>query len=555
MFSKSVLKTAYMLLVLGLALVLATACKEKEKKEVAPTSEALGEPRIGGTIYTTSSNPPNFDPITTISGALQGAVSHSYDGLFKLPYGPDKPYNAMFVEPHLAKSWKMENPTTFIITLRDNIKWFNKPPMNGRQFVADDVKFSFERMMAPGSSAGAGLVDIERIEVVDPLNVRFVLKKPNSFFIYSLSYSHYQMMPREVVAQYGDLRKPETLIGTGPFILESFKPNVEFVWKKNPDYYEKDDKGRSLPYVDTIQAKIGADPATTMAMFRTGQIDTRAVNFEEKADIQKTMPQVTIRSTNHPTTAPRAFVMRTDKPPFNDVRVRQAMAMSIDHQKFLNVFYGGEGEPEGPLAGQVVEYSMRLKDRPASVQKYFKQNIPEAKKLLAEAGYPNGFKTTLAYTSGLGGTYSGGEAEVAQEFLRLIGIEAELKVIEYNTWINTYYNGINYEGMAYVMSGAVHDPYEQLYVQFYGIPSSKNRSGVADKTLDGMLDKMLAEYDEAKRKKIIDDIQVYLFEKQYWVFFPSGPAHSAIQPWLKNMGHQGGQGDAQRWLKVWTERQ
>ncbi|MBI4302573.1 MAG: ABC transporter substrate-binding protein [Chloroflexi bacterium] len=554
MLSKG-LKIACVFLVLGLALILAAACS-KAKQEVAstPTSEAVGEPRMGGTIYITGDNPPNWDPITTISGALQGAVSYGYDTLMTWDWGPGKPFEPQTAEPLLVKSWKLEDPRTFVLTLRDNIKWHNKPPMNGRKFVADDVKFSFERMMSPGSAAGGGLLDIEKVEVVDPLNVRITLKKPNSFFIYSLTSNHYKMMPREVVAQYGDLRKPDTLIGTGPFILESFKPNVEIVWKKNPDWYLKDEKGRQLPYVDGVHVKIVTDPATTMAMFRTGQIDSRGLNNEEMADVKRTMALVQIQQTERGGTAPRALIMRTDKSPFNDVRVRRAIAMAIDRQKFLDIFYGGVGWEEGPIASQVPEpYYVPLEKRPASVQKYFKYNLTEAKKLMAEAGYPNGFKTTMGVRGNSLAQIE--ESQVAQEFLQGIGIEATLDITEYNTWINTYYNGCNYEGMAEVMSGAVHNPFEQLYVQFYGIPSSKNRSCVYNKELDAMLDKMIAEYDQAKQVKLINEIEAYIWDQQYWVFFPSGRLYQGVQPWLKNYGYQSGQGNAQRWMKVWTERQ
>ncbi|MBI4302571.1 MAG: ABC transporter substrate-binding protein [Chloroflexi bacterium] len=553
MFSKG-LKVACLFLVLGLALVFASACsKAKQEVSSTPTSEAAGEPKIGGTLHITGSSPPNFDPITSFSGAIQSGVSYAYDRLFELPYGPDKPYNSMQTVPHLAKGWKMESPTTFLVTIRDDVKWQNKPPMNGRKFMADDVKFAVERLKSPGSAAGAGLLDLQKIEVVDPYTVRFVLAKPNSFFIYSLSYSHFHMMPREVVEQYGDLKKPETLIGTGAFMLDKYEPNVRTVYKKNPDYYEKDDKGRQLPYLDEVEVKVASDPATSMAMFRTGQIDTRGLNVNEQKDIRGSMPNVKILQSPI-ASAPRVWWMRTDKPPFSDIRVRQAMAMSIDHQKYLDVFHGGKGAIEGPLTLAVEEYHMPIEKRPASVQKYYKLNIPEAKKLLTEAGYPNGFKTVMYSTAGMGPELAQ-QAEVAQEFLRAVGIDAELKLLDYNVWVNTAVNGINYgDGMVFGMSGAVYDPFEMLYSTFYGVPNQKNRSAVADKKLDAMLDQMIATYDEAARKKIIDDIQVYLSEQQYWIWFPQGPGYAGVQPWLKNYGYQAGQGVAYRWVRVWLDK-
>ena len=127
------------------------------------------------------------------------------------------------------------------------MKWHNKPPVNGRELVAEDVKFTYDRFLTEKGNGNRYLLDaVDRIEVVDRYTVKFLLKEPFVWLINVLAYplSTWIVAP-EVVQQYGDLKKAETAIGTGPFILERYEPNVKSVFKRNPDYYRK-----GQPYVE-----------------------------------------------------------------------------------------------------------------------------------------------------------------------------------------------------------------------------------------------------------------------------------------------------------------
>ena len=129
----------------------------------------------------------------------------------------------------------------------------------------------------------------------------------------------------EVVQQFGDLKKPESAIGTGPFILERYEPNVKTVFKRNPDYFLKDQ-----PYVDGVEWLVLEDPSTGLAMYRTGQIDCGpapwwGVRQQDLESLKKSHPHLVYQDFLSNVTG-SVIYMRTDTPPFNDVRVRRAIS-------------------------------------------------------------------------------------------------------------------------------------------------------------------------------------------------------------------------------------
>ena len=182
--------------------------------------------------------------------------------------GADITPGTFIIEPDLAERWEELDDTTYVFHLRQGVKWHNKPPVNGRELVAEDVKFTYDRFLTEKGSTNRYLLDsVDRIEVVDRYTVKFLLKEPYVWFISVLAYpTSMWIIAPEVVQQYGDLKRPETAIGTGPFILERYEPNVKTVFKRNPDYYRE-----GQPYVDGVEWLVINDESTGLAMYRTGQ--------------------------------------------------------------------------------------------------------------------------------------------------------------------------------------------------------------------------------------------------------------------------------------------
>jgi peptide/nickel transport system substrate-binding protein len=234
-------------------------------------SAEAGVPKRGGILRARGWDPVHFDPHVTRNFKSHTALSFVYSKLLRHKVGPDVPPGTFVVESDLAERWDSPDDTTYIFYLRQGVKWHNKPPMNGRELVAEDVKFSFDRFLTLEGNPERQLLDpVDRVEVVDRYTVKFLLKEP---FVWLLDVVANAMcmwiIAPEVVKQYGDLKKVDTAIGTGPFLLEHYEPNVKVVFKRNPEYFRQ-----GLPYVDGVEWLIGEDESTGLAMYRAGQLDT-----------------------------------------------------------------------------------------------------------------------------------------------------------------------------------------------------------------------------------------------------------------------------------------
>jgi peptide/nickel transport system substrate-binding protein len=232
-----------------------------------------GQPKRGGILRVRGYDPVHFDPHQTISFKTHTTLSFVYSKLVRHKVGPEVQPGIFTVEPDLAERWEALDDTTYVFHLRRGVKWHNKPPVNGRELVAEDVKFTYDRFLTDPGNANRYMLDrVERVEVVDRYTVKFVLKEPFVWLVNALAYpwSMWIIAP-EVVQQFGDLKKPETAIGTGPFLLEHYEPNVKTVFKRNPEYFRGDQ-----PYIDGVEWLVLEDESTGLAMYRTGQIDWRS---------------------------------------------------------------------------------------------------------------------------------------------------------------------------------------------------------------------------------------------------------------------------------------
>src|SRR3989475_4432622 len=192
-----------------------------------------GQPRHGGILRVRGFDPPNFDHHLTLAGFTQSTVSFVYSKLVRHKVGGDVPPGTFIIEPDLAERWEALDDTTYVFYLRQGVKWHNKPPLNGRELVAEDVKFPYDRFLTETGNANHFLLEpVDRVEVVDRYTVQFLLKEPFVWFVNTLAYpwSTWITAP-EMVQQFGDLKKVETAIGTGPFLLERYEPNVKVVFK------------------------------------------------------------------------------------------------------------------------------------------------------------------------------------------------------------------------------------------------------------------------------------------------------------------------------------
>jgi peptide/nickel transport system substrate-binding protein len=495
----------------------------------APGAEEAGPPKRGGILRVRGQDPPHFDPHLSGNFKTHTTLSFVYSKLVRYRVGGGVPPGTFIIDPDVAEHWEALDDTTFVFHLRHGVQWQNKPPLNGRELVAEDVKFSFDRFLTEKGNRNRYLLDsVDRVEVVDRYTVRFLLKEPFVWLLNLLAHDQGMwIIAPEVVEQYGDLKKAESAIGTGPFLLERYEPNVKTVFRRHPDYFVKD-----LPWVDGVEWLVLDDPSTRLAMYRTGQLDCGpegwwAVRQHDLASLKKSHPQWIYQ--DFLSLLSRMLTMRTDQPPFTDVRVRRALSHAIDRQAIIEAVEL-RGEPTAAVPRGLVEWSLPV-DQLGEGAKYYRYDPQEARRLLAEAGVSKGWKTQLTVTIGSGPDLIDA-AQLVQRYLKDVGIEAELKLQEFGAYIATTSVG-KYEGLAMGTFPPGWEPDSMLYGPY--VPDQPgNRGHVNDPKLTAMVMEQRRTTDLAARKQRIFDIQRYAAEQQYYVYLYCGMLTGSCQSYVKN---------------------
>ena len=194
----------------------------------------------------------------------------THSRLLKHKAGPSVAPATFPIEGDLAESWSQPNETTYVFKLRKGVRWHPKPPVNGRELTAEDVRYTVERFLTvKGNPTAYMLKSVDRVEAVDRYTVKFVLKEPFSWLLDVLANPMaVAIVARECVEKFGDLKKAEAVVGTGPWMLDSYRPNVGLTFVRHPNYFVP-----GLPYIDRIEYLVDEDNASRMAAFLAGKYD------------------------------------------------------------------------------------------------------------------------------------------------------------------------------------------------------------------------------------------------------------------------------------------
>jgi peptide/nickel transport system substrate-binding protein len=519
---------------------------------ILPVPDASAQtPKRGGTLRIADREAPNLDPHLSVSFLTHSWSSMVYSQLVRFAYGPEQKHSADFtIVPDLAEKWEYKSPTSVVFTLRKGVKFHNKPPVNGREVTAEDVKYSVERFMAKSGFRNR-LDPVQAVEAVDRHTVRFTLKEPYAPLLNHLANANYvAILPREVEEKLKDFNRPEAMIGTGPFMVKSYQKGVKLEFERNPDYFVKE-----LPYLDSVVIEITPDSTARLALLRAGKVDLGHMWGylvpEEAKSLKQSNPEMVMTPTL--TIGQGIIYMRTDQPPFNDVRVRRALALAIDRKAWNESLHYGEGCIDaGPVPCALKEWKLDAAQIDPARAKYLVGYDPaEAKRLLAEAGHKNGFTTPMFHWPGYAPpwrTYY----DLAADNLSKIGITVEFKPEEYGKYISTTYLG-KYEKMAMGPVTPFTEVDDWLYSAFYP-EQPNNRSHVADAELNKMLVAQRREMDPKKRLAIVHDIQRYLADKAYYVYLPTPPQYITHAPHVKGMKYKDGFGLGPRLMFTWIDK-
>jgi peptide/nickel transport system substrate-binding protein len=503
----------------------------------------------GGILRVRGYDPPHFDPHLTLNFKTNNTLSFVYSKLVRHKVGAGVVPGNFTVEPDLAERWETPDDATYVFYLRRGVRWHAKPPVNGREFTAEDVKFTYDRFLTEkGNPQRFMLEPVDRIEVVDRYTVRFRLKEPFAWLVNVLANPIATwIVAREVVDKFGDLKRAETAIGTGPFILERYEPNVKTTFRRNPDYFQA-----PLPWVDGVEWLVMEDESVQLASYSTGLIDAGGwhqwvVRQQDLGALKKRRPDLVYRDFLSNVTT--GIYMRADKPPFNDVRVRRAISHAVDRQAIIDAVYV-KGEPTPAISRGLPEWSPRI-DQLGAGATYYRYDPKEARRLLAEAGFPNGFKTQLNATPGYGSDMTDA-LQLVQRQLKESGIDAEIKLQEYGGYISSTFLG-KYEGMAMGPFSISWEPHTNLY-GMYVPEQGRNSSHVADPKILAMLREEMRTKDLEARRKLVFDIQRYAAEQQYYVYLYCIGLTGSWQPYVKNYAPNSSFDYGNRAAALWLDR-
>ena len=482
-------------------------------------------PKRGGVLTRASAwDPPVIDPRLTQSvGTFQFAGLTS-NRLVRYSFS-DEAANAadLSLKGDLAESWQSSADfRVWTFKLRQGVKWQNLPPLNGREFVAADVKYCFEQYAKEGVQTFT-FQEIEGIETPDKHTVRVHLKTPNVLFPQNLAEPIAILFSREVLEEDGDLKK--RLIGTGPFTLKEHTRKVRVVLQRNPDYW---DKGR--PYVDEYVILSTPDAATRLAAYRTGQSDFIWVASPSEVEtVRKTNPNTVVQA-YHNSLAPFGVALAQDKAPFNDVRVRRALAMAIDRQKQVDTVFEGHG-----ILGWGVPYMYYQDKAPTAADfgPWWQYKPVEAKKLLAEAGHPNGFETTLFYYEYFPQMTSQVQL-VQQDLKKNLNINVKITKLDYTTYYGRYVEG-KWDGMSWgFQSGHAIGLDERTY-QYMHSKSTKNFFRVNDPVIDELTTKLRRTPDRAEQRAVAKKVVDREYDQVLRLWMPYDNGFLVFQPHMRNV--------------------
>lgn len=496
--------------------------------------------------------PVHFDPHQTIAFSTMMALSYCMSRLVKVKAGSAIVPGTQPIEGDLAESWSQPNETTYLFKLRKGVRWHPKPPVNGRELTAEDVKYTYDRFLTIKGNGNRGLLEaIDRVDAPDKQTVKFTLKEPFAWFIDALASTSTWIVAKEAVEKFGDLKKPESTVGTGPWMLERYEAGVRLTYVRNPNYFLP-----GLPHADGVDVTIDADPASAFASFITGKYD---LGPEYGMVVRRI--DLDIAKQKIPGLGTRDYIvvfggitwMKLDQEPFKDIRVRRALAIAGNWQEVLdtNAWSQGQGVPNPAIPAAFKDWSIPISELPPDGRELYEHDTAKAKKLLAEAGHPNGFKTPLDTTPGYGPDYMDA-VQINLRNLKSAGVEVDLKLKEYGAYVSSTIFG-KFEKMSAGLFGGWNDPDSYLY-RYYMPEQPLNAGGINDPKVADMIRLQRRTFDVKKRREIIYDIQRYVSQRAYIVYGPSVSAVAAWAPYVKNFGPNIGHDVGGRLMVAWLDK-
>ncbi len=446
-----------------------TAASESETGQQTDNTSA-NEPKVARTAI--GSELDNLDPWISAASDTEAVMFNVFEGLVWY----DETGKLI---PALAKSWEIsEDGLSYVFHLQDGVTFHN-----GATFSADDVVYSIEKLAGLNGEEplSSRFGKVEKVEAVDNLTVSIKLTERNAAFLSSCIAA---ILPRDYADQ---ATKP---IGTGPFVFKSYEPGQKVVLEKNNSYWND----AKMAHVDVAEFYILTDPTAIVNGLKSGQID-----FAEIDPKNVKMVETEFEILASPQNMVQLMSMNNKRAPFDDVKVRQAINYAVNKDQIVAAVANGYGSKlvsnMSPIMAQYYE----------AAGEAYAYDLERAKSLLADAGMADGFKTSITVPSNY--KFHVDTAQVIANQLQQIGIEVEIKQVEWGVWLDEVYKQFNYDMTIIGLSGKL-DPH-QILVR-YKSDYKRNFICYQNAAYDALIDRALLETDPAERAKLYKECQTLL---------------------------------------------
>ena len=535
------------------------AAMVKEMVTDPTTGKMVTAPEYGGTLTYPYVIEYESDPFVVGGAAayLIGGVNENLArpnwGLAREELAFNGPYVPLFAfSGELAESWETPDPLTYVFHIRQGVHYALDPDseasrlVGGRELTADDVVYTYQRMTARGDfterpTISRTAIDLpwESIEASDKYTVVMRLTEPSIGALGAIiNEGLHQILPREVIEQYGDYTDWKNVVGTGPVMLTDYVEGVSKTWTKNPDYWGFDEKypENRLPYVDQIRALYIAEEATRISALRSGTIDMIRLSGVEIRSLdvvkglQRTNPDIAIwpfyqRSLD-------AISLNPQKAPFDDIRVRHALQMALDLETISDTYYGGFADWQPPRFIGAKGFYTEWEEWPAELKQYYTYDPAGAERLLDEAGYPRGadgvrFKFEHQHRD-IGDI---GYVEIVAGYWADIGVDVTLSIHEWPTLAANMAER-NYESIYGGMAREAPDWAMGLY-NSDSVRLSTYVGGVENPVLAATQAAYFGATSIDEQMQAASEHGMEVIRHHYMIWGPMAPGYQASQPWVK----------------------
>ena len=517
--------------------------------------DSIGIPQYGGEmVISVSQNVASFD--AWFSGGTFGVQNGWMERIFYDDWTMNpKIYTystnwrpSDYVKGELASSWEFSDLSTLVYHIRHGIHWQDISPMNGREFIADDVVWHWNRYLGLGIgmkgsayyTTVAAYQQIISVTASEKYTVTMKWKISNPEYIMETVQGlggENCYKPREAVEKWGDLSDWHHAIGTGPFILSDFVSDSSLTMVRNPNYWGNDERypQNKIPYVDSIKLLIIPNQSTALAGLRAGKIDfIDGVSIQNGQSVRKSNAE--ILQLNVPTSNCPSIDPRNDKTPFYDIRVRKAMQMALDLPAIASSYYADNADafPSPITSRYEIGWAFQYSEWPQDLKDEYAYNPTAAKKLLSDAGYPSGFKTNLvADASGDFDLY-----QIVKSYFLAVGIDMSIQPMDSAAW-NSFVRARKQDALCASANGFLglsFEPTRQL--QRLSTGYSTNWLAVSDPTFDTYLPKAMAATSINEVKQVVRTMDEYVARQHFIISRVQPNLYALYQPWLKGYNGQ-----------------